>query len=820
MKKKIAHRERREAGVALIIVLGFLGLLLVMGMAFMTNARTERIVSDYSLEAIRSRQLMRTALAAAENDYSRELWDDKMYMPIGQDMTVFTSMAQDGEGVPSSGVWKKKLGESQVSLLVGEASDWVPAKYHTQMVTNLVSNANWITVRELDGDKRIIGRYAYVCFDTSGRLDANFIAMEEGVGKQDARDTTNRMRHSIREVPMGLLPETADASEFSSQRRGWKGFDSLQSLIHLTDGAPNDGTDNKSAGSLRWRDARKEYGVGLFSNLVSDLTCYGLSAYRGGRYDRGSGTWTKPKFIDPQTGDGAREAMSSLGGIQVDAGVFDKQMKDFISKSPIPQGVDYPSVKNVPMFNEIVVRGLKVTSTSAGVDQETGDDYYDYTAEVKLKVEFWYPFPSVHDKSTADYVMEMPTISLQSAASSSAGLQLRVGLVDSEGTIIPVLMDGDPTMSRQESHVEAKWNSGTPYTSEDYECTYTVKLRSATGQKVTDEKCNLLWIGGWTLNQPLVLKVDGSEVDKTPAGLGRELGNVTIEQGSQGGDYSIEAYDPRWNHMFGEWYEPNSDEGTIGELNSTLMQRNSTQVDDGLLMYCRNDALDSPADVGFFPANGPWTTIDIMSDKTTDFLALTTCDTNLDTVLKEKGVFYTNGTFNINSRSSNAVASVFYEMACTAIPGASVEDMQGWWGKDPMADNAGDHNNWVPEEIARGLAEKIMEYTQEKPCMAPMDWVGSKQVVSYLRAQHMDKHQRESFVRNTWGLFGVADNLFTAVLIAQSVKEGPGKVGTWDDEDQITGERRGVALVWRDPFHTGGNKHNEMMVRMFRFLND
>lgn len=818
MEKKIARQERREAGVALIIVLGFLGLLLVMGMAFMTNARTERIVSDYSLEAIRSRQLMRTALAAAENDYSRELWSEKMYMPIGKDMTVFTSEAQGNEAVSSG--QGKTLGDSDISLLVGEASDWVPAKYRTQSVSNAVKNAQWITVREPDGEKRIIGRYAYVCFDTSGCLDANFIAREEGVGKEDARDTTNRMRHSIREVPMGLLPETANASEFSSQRRGWKGFDSLQTLVHLTDGAVNDGREKSSLDAARWRDERKEYGVGLISDKVSDLNCYGLSAYRGGRYDRGSGTWTQPKFIDPKTGSGAREAMSSLGGIKVDAGVFDKQMKDFVSKSPIPQGVDYPSVKNVPMFNEIVVKDLKLTKKSAGVDPETGDDYYDYTAEVKLKVEFWYPFPSVHDKSSADYVMEMPTISLQSSADAGAGLQLRIGLVGDEAGNISVAMEGTPSMSRSESRVEAKWNSGTPYTSEEYECTYKVPLRNVSGQKITDGTCKMLWKGGWKLNQPLVLKVNGSEVDKTPAGLTRNVPSVTIEQGSQAGDYSLEVFDPRWNHLTKMWLEPDSDEGSMGELNSILNQRSSAQVDDGLLMYCRNDELDSPADVGFFPADDAWTTIDIMSEKGTNFLALTTCDSNLWAALKEDNVFYTNGTFNINSRSTNAVASVFYEMACTAIPGASVEDMQNWWGKDPMADNSGDHNNWVPEEIARGLAERIVEFTEVHPCMAPMDWAGAKQVVSYLKAQHMDKHQREAFVRNTWGLFGVADNLFTAVLIAQSVKEGPGSVGTWDAEDQITGERRGVALVWRDPFKTGQNKHHEMMVRMFRFLND
>ena len=71
------------------------------------------------------------------------------------------------------------------------------------------------------------------------------------------------------------------------------------------------------------------------------------------------------------------------------------------------------------------------------------------------------------------------------------------------------------------------------------------------------------------------------------------------------------------------------------------------------------------------------------------------------------------------------------------------------------------------------------------------------------------------------GLFSPDNSLFTVVVVAQTIKEGPNNVGTWNAaDDVITGERRAVALVWRDPYKNGVNPHHEMLVRMFRYLND
>ena len=58
-------------------------------------------------------------------------------------------------------------------------------------------------------------------------------------------------------------------------------------------------------------------------------------------------------------------------------------------------------------------------------------------------------------------------------------------------------------------------------------------------------------------------------------------------------------------------------------------------------------------------------------------------------------------------------------------------------------------------------------------------------------------------------------------MVGQAIKEGPGAPGVWDaNEDVVTGERRGVALVWRDPIPSSQGIHHEMFVRMFKFLDE
>ncbi|HRT06577.1 MAG TPA: hypothetical protein P5204_12855, partial [Kiritimatiellia bacterium] len=182
-------------------------------------------------------------------------------------------------------------------------------------------------------------------------------------------------------------------------------------------------------------------------------------------------------------------------------------------------------------------------------------------------------------------------------------------------------------------------------------------------------------------------------------------------------------------------------------------------------------------------------------------------------------VFYTNGTINPNTRSSNVLASAFYGLSTHEAPSVS--------------------NNVVSAapitaDQAYVLAQSILDETKSGKLNDPetaafqagTDWVRVKamQQGGALSKLGLNNNQRESLIRNTWGLFSPENSLFTVVVVAQAIKEAPASadpVGVWNaNADMITGERRGVALVWRDPFKNGNNLHHEMFVRMFRYLND
>ncbi|MGB4240563.1 MAG: hypothetical protein WBK37_04570, partial [Kiritimatiellia bacterium] len=204
-----AATRRNQQGVALIVVLGFLSIMIIMALAFLTQARVERQVASATLEAMRGRQILRTALNAAMNDYSVELAAHQLVMPpVNTDYDMFTSIPPK----PIMGMGGRTIGQDNIELLVGEVEDWIPRKYFNppyNAKTRVPANAEWILVRDDPSSSqpsRILGRYAYVCFDMSGGVDGNLVARESEVAGQDARVASNRIRRSVRQMPMGLLP--------------------------------------------------------------------------------------------------------------------------------------------------------------------------------------------------------------------------------------------------------------------------------------------------------------------------------------------------------------------------------------------------------------------------------------------------------------------------------------------------------------------------------------------------------------------------------------------------------------------------------------
>ena len=234
-------------------------------------------------------------------------------------------------------------------------------------------------------------------------------------------------------------------------------------------------------------------------------------------------------------------------------------------------------------------------------------------------------------------------------------------------------------------------------------------------------------------------------------------------------------------------------------------------------MYVRNGPMQSVAELGFIPTGSPWTTIDLFSQKGRDLLAkFRTTSITAGTKI------YTNGLINPNTLFTDVLIAAFRDAPIEEYPG----DTSSSLGVD--ADMAGD--------IAAGMYEVSSNAALSGSNVfdSSAGWVttrafarkgSDKAILS--DTYGLDNNQKESIIRNSYRLFNPNQQLFTIVVIAQAINDQPdgtGKYGTYGNEDMIVGEKRAVALVWRDPFpdlpSPPGSGRHEMFVRTFKYLDE
>jgi len=810
MNKQLFHsRAESKRGVALIIVLGFLSIMIIMALTFLTQSRTERLVAGATMEAHRGRQLVRTALHAAMNDYSVDLWNPDRYMLPPSGMDVFPSIAPVASVRMPGG---RSIGDDNIRLMVGEARRWLPRRYLTTAVTNDVADAEWILVREdpTDSNSRILGRYAYVCFDMSGGMDANLIARKSGVGTDG--DPTNRP--SIRAVGMGKLTETASASTFKSLRLGWHGFDNLAELILLTNGKYNGGEqnyqdeddDSKSwgpPGNTRWRGNRIEYSAGLTSSEVTDLVPYSLAAYRG-EWDWGAGDWTSADILacddsDNWSSSEWNSVLDDVSGQLASQSDAVKALQDYVSEDLVPQGVDYPSSKNVPMFNELEMslRLRFVASATGGVGQ--------LFLDIQMEFETWYPFPSDDNTPSGTFTIDLPSFSGGSLSMGTGDIAIRANLANGANVTLP-----EANSSPAQLSVNADWNNGKPKKVSGV-ATYNIPVLPIDPTVVLSVASELR-IRGIRMLNPIEME-QGGLVDQM------RLPDILIPSPvttAQSILFSMESDDPRLNHDKDTWSKV--DTPTPNAMNaSTIAAGYGDPGGEGLYMYCRNGPMVTPGEIGFISTGNPWETIDLCTPEGATMLSKLVASSDILTALGSTNThhtYYTNGTINPNTSSTNVMLSAFADLTTREVPNTPDLSLAALKDDDALA---------LAASILDAAQSKQIEGSGSGAFMSGSDWVRVPAMgkAGALAGEGLNKNQRESLIRNTWGLFSPNNSLFTVLVIGQAIKESPTQVGIWNaDDDMLTGERRGVALVWRDPTPSGAQGQHEMFVRMFKFLDE
>ncbi len=842
MKQPLFHSgEESKRGVALIVVLGFLSIMIIMAVAFVMQARMERLVSGATLEAQRGRQMARTALNAGMSDYSYQLYGENKFMlpPLDSDYDLFVSKPPytSGEMQPSLSGENGTLSGSGVELMQGEARNWIPRRY-LESEDYAMDNARWVLVRQdpsrgAGRENPVVGRYAYLCFDMSGGMDANLIALSDGVA--EVGNTTNRA--SVRDVGMRELKETASASLFKRLRRGWHGFDSLAELILLTNGRYNGGENSVAVtyngaqyyyidegvpaeelppekmwgppGDSRWRSGEgwtriETAANALHSTNVSDLVSYSLASFRGWEYNANTAKWKTDNLVAWDENESWTDSdwSKALDGIddQFEGGAipdwWEKALKDFTSNTEKPDGLDYPSPKNVPMLNEIKF-----------MMRPTVDPAVPNRLHIALEIQFevWFPFPSDDNKRPGTYLIG-PTVGGGPTATGAADIW--IPMRGNGGAYDIPAWQASPVLP---ASVQAEYNSGMP--KEQTTVNYSVVIDVPTN-KLLDASIPLqIGAPDPTIGKGIKITKDGNEIDWMPAqvvNLRRDIGaTIPLDPADPNNAKELfyEAFDPRMNHLNEEGWELG--EGTMGDINKAATSRGFGTNGDSTNFYCRNAAMISPLDLGNFSTGNPWKTLEFCTKEGADALSRMVSRQTMDEV-EDVGVAYTNGTINPNTSSSNVLRAAFADLK---------------FKDDGKALSDNELNELI--EILGQITEtkKITDNSSstqfQGACMRSVDWIWAEpfQADGYF-GRKWSKNERHRLIGSTWGLFNPNNSMFTVLVIGQSIKEGPAQMGAWSSDDVVTGERRAVALVWRDPTPPGINMPHEMFVKMFKMLDE
>ncbi len=784
-------RESRR-GVALIVVLGFLALMVMMAVAFLTQARIERMVAGASLEGMRTRQMAQSALAAGMQDYLNAVKEVPQSDPqhdifLSGDLPVTLGFYYSGQ----------LLGDDR--LLIGKVEDWL-LDWHLNEATgggdDDIRSAEWIWVREQPGQRsRILGRYAYACFNMSGLIDANLLGTAYGDDVPDYGAFTNR--NNVRKMLFDAVaptPATGGDRQFrlNKHQRSWIGFDSPAALLNLTDGKENDGGGTGN----RWSGVDiEEAAVGGID--VDDLSAYSSSVV----HKEDAGGRRKLQALAAEIASDPNFARI-LGSVS--AADAQKALLDYESTDIVPQGVDYPSVKNVPMFNEI---GVQVELEEGPL---SSSNTVKYTLVLHLKPEFWYPFPSEDNKpeDVPDLTMLPPQSPGCGGALNNAAFDVWVrAAMGPAGTPNTGIRSAAiaPTYTPDTLTVDAEF--GRPfYADNSDEMLIRIPLEPIAGGELPPGLH--LFIRSVRLNKPLKLQYGTTAVDATPnSGFGYELlAEIAAGPGNATDWVSMGVTDPRLNHDENEWLS--EDEGSFLQTNKVAeaaMAAVPGGIPPGQYFYCRNAPMLSPGEIGYLSNGRPWEAPDIFSDDGIALMNRLICDPGVYEIVDQNGAFFTNGTINPYTRSTNVLNAAFYGLDMREVPGMDGE----------------------PEDDERLSADDIINMVeamiQEDVKNGPAGWARVLNTSGLL--PDVNKNNLISIFNNTWGLFNESDRLFVVVVVAQAIREGEtaSGVGNWDPaEDMITGERRAVALCWLDGSADVGGQTlaQEMNVVIFQYLNE
>ncbi len=795
--------RKNEQGIALIIVLGFLAILLVMAVTLTTSLRTERLAAETAKDDTRVRQLVQSALAGALDDVdftmnninpeSGSVELDSTPRPVSihlpKQWAVFKSLRSSGQ---------INVGTlSGFGLFSGEAANWIPRKYLSADpqydAVAIANTAQWVPVIDPATDV-LLGRYGYVLVDCSGLIDANRIHSQQTPVR--GRGT------SVGEINAGYLPEVEfqERAEYLIENRSYYHFfGSLPEIMFLNDGV----------GAPLGYSEKDAVTSNLLNNLVAYSLCYDKGWWEGSPNPRwrNTGPGGAPLDVRQWTRDNAEDAFAAVGYDAAGmapamADCFQDYMdSDFLPGIDVAKGsgsvnTEIPCGEPIPMINEYVVsHKLELDNTVLRYS-------------INFDVELWYPFLGVTNLNEYRVTLNAPTFDIIAAMRNPAGGAISIDLdpTPNDPPLGQVCLPDQISISAVPEQAFGRMvGARTTYVFErdlgavpipgNYPI--QVRIRRITGLDAI--------LADLTAGTSVVDHANAQSARIEAVNIQLQNGQTLVEPPNR---WAVAVNDPRLNHEQASWDTPAA---TWLAFNTPTA---GAATNEGVNMYVRNSTnIESVAELGFIPTGQPWTTVDLFSRAGAHLLAgFRTGATNAAAQYVSGFCVYTNGPINPNTLNPEVLAAAFQDTPVERFPGDTALPMP----------------RRVDQSLASRLGQRIVTYSENETYwgtndfVGPADWatvpslVPSDPLWANL-AVNNNNNCKESVIRNSYRLFNPNQNLFTIVVVAQSIND-QGTKGAWDsDVDVITGEKRAVAIVWRDPFPNANNRH-EMFVKMFRWL--
>jgi hypothetical protein len=812
MKKRAYENPARREGVALIIVLAMLTILLALALTLSATTRAERSVVKVHTEMTNTRQLVHAAINRALVDI--QLQGDSFSQaqegsspPVdafpGRRMYYVNEMSGGGAGppdfAPAVGSSHGRLTELDMRMLLSPESRKF-FTYHQQAknaLNHIVATSNvWIGLHMPGEGPRVNNQFTYIAENNSDGIDLNFAFADPPLGG-------GRLPRNIGQTPLEInwLP-LWNALGLTSGNDASVAYDveaPLHDFVAEMGRVDTIREINQYLPAALGLPASDLHKLSLFCTFsrAPEVSYYLQNNQLLSKVDLSGdpGSWVadadiKAAFQQCRAIGGA----SDFSNAEIDTLIA--CLKDYVDEDLTVTDPTLGSIESVPMVNEIV--------TSAELkDVSQSGDRFNYRVDGNYAFELWWPFVEEDLKGRSfDFAAEME-ITVDVTGNDKGGASVTdsttetrnitqsdiYGLLAKPFTVVtgsvPVTVDSGVVLNNSSNRLD--------------KIKVTIKYK----------KIKVLQAGG---DSDAVADGIQYAAEKSFSGLPYPIPPSDRTFKAQG----IEVVDPRFNYALTSWKLTPAGKTSIGESLSIPQQVNyltrshwaadphlDPNIPPGLdpnnpsvfprhasQMHCRNGALALVGELGYLPYR-EWRTIRLLAkdDKVYHRLGeYFTATNDFDQALAEDRLDGFRGKVGVNG-SCLTLASAFYDLPIDLYPGQLTPEPQrfasdNWikaliFGSQLVSPANKGNNEAFASEWDLGSKYKYRQAIFNNPAIVP---------------PNLSEFEIESFFRNTMGLLTARNNVFTVMVMVQSLS----------NLDAPTSTIRAVATVWRDGMPTEG----------------